>query len=145
MKYNTNKTTGTQAELYVKERLWRSGYRVKDFSVLGYKNGFDLLVNESIRVEVKNSKCHFTKSTFFWNVHQVKPEEFDVLCVVLDVPLEGYQIYYLKDKKLLKEFCKNDKESNFSLFLSEARISLYFTKSPKIPISTCINTLDKSK
>ena len=102
-------------------------------------------MNESVRLEVKYSKCHYTKSTFFWNIHQVKPEEFDVLCVVLDVPLEGYQIYYLKDKNLLKEFCKNEKDSNFSLFISEARISLYFTKSHKEAISTFSNTLDKSK
>lgn len=139
MNNKKSKTIGTQAELYVKEKLWRNGFRVKDFSILGYRNGFDLLINDRIRLEVKYSKCHWNKTWFYWDIHGVKPDNFDVLCVVLEVPIDGYKVYYLKNKNLINDFCKNQRKSNFSIHITEARISQYFTDKPKESFHTFIN------
>lgn len=109
-------TRGKQAEKIVKQNLWRRNYRVKDVSYAGI--GFDLLVEDNWRVEVKS----VTGSTTIG----LKIDNFDVLAIVYIGPVST-DILYLKDKSRLEGLLKTGDIYKFN----EDDFVTHFTKKPQ--------------
>ncbi len=111
---------GRLAEKIAQKYLWQRNYRVRDVSRI-HKFGCDLLVNDTFRVEIK-SMCD--EETSF----QLRPDSFDVLCVVYLHPL-GNRIFFLKDKKNLKKMAKQNTYEIYSVNVFTLRD--LFTVKPK--------------
>lgn len=109
-------TRGKQAEKIVKQNLWRRNYRVKDVSYAGI--GFDLLVEDKWRVEVKSVSGSTTIS--------LKVDNFDVLAIVYIGPISN-EILYLKEKSTLERLLKTGNIYKFS----EDDFNTHFTKKPQ--------------
>lgn len=107
---------GKFAEKLVKQNLWRRNYRVKDVSYAGF--GYDLLVDEKWRVEVKSLSGDTTMN--------LDVEKFDVLTLVY-LGLVSNDILYLKDKKNLKKLNK----TGTIYAISKQDLIEYFTKKPQ--------------
>lgn len=112
----------------IKRGLWMRGYSVKDVSRLGV--GFDLLVEEKYRVEVKSSHIRGGKH---WGISNVLPGKFDVLAVVIEAPLSTRkEVYYLKDKATLADLIKNEVGERIkTITITKERIEEYFTNRPQ--------------
>ena len=104
------KLQGYKAEVLVKEKLWRYGYKVQHKNTV---SPYDLLVSDTIKVEVRSSQPKVSESTgkVSWTVmfNRCSDIRFDVLVVVLyqhiDEPLV---LFYSKTfiKYVLKtNFC----------------------------------------
>src|SRR3990167_5319363 len=108
---------GHQVEVFVKEKLWRYGYRVKQV-----RSKFDLIVDGKYRVEVKSASPKVSKinGNITWNVMMpYQHENYDVLAVVLSHPISKATIlFYPKDiaKKMIGK--------KYSLVFSEKRHDL---------------------
>lgn len=91
---------GFDAEVLVKEKLWRYGYRVRHITV-----PYDLLVNDRIRVEVKTGKYRVSRRGIsYWNIMLPKHEDYyDILAVVLPQPISGplFLFYTINEVKKL--------------------------------------------
>lgn len=88
---------GFDAEITVKNKLWRYGYHVehKDNT-----NSYDLLVNNSKRVEVKTGKARFSKTKgIYWVIMLPYRGGYDVLAVLLKHPvLDDKILFFTKEK-----------------------------------------------
>lgn len=77
------KVAANPAEIYVAKQLTDMGLRV---DVMPYNSLYDLLVNKSIRVEVKHRKRASTKAgvnnRFYYQIHQLAPRDHDILIIV---------------------------------------------------------------
>jgi phosphopantothenoylcysteine synthetase/decarboxylase len=89
------KAVGTGAEKMVQEQLWRNGYSVKNVSKY---TKYNLLVNESIKVETKAANHKQDKEGLHWVIEDigVKPLNANVLAIVITTPLEDTLIFYCK-------------------------------------------------
>jgi len=108
---------GRRAELIVQKNLWRRNYRVKDVSRM--KLGYDILVNEKYRVEIKSMRGPSTTI-------KLDPSKFDVFCVIALNDFRDF-IYYLRDKKDIKLFFR----STGVIALSTEIIKKHFTRKPQ--------------
>lgn len=99
---------GTCGEKFVALHLRRMKYNVKRY---GNIHPFDLLVNNSIKCEVKVATfCRYGKS-FLYAFQKIKPELFDILFLVFVTPdglvikwtEQKYVDMYTKDKKRQKD------------------------------------------
>ncbi len=106
----------------VKRKLWSYGYNVKHF---GKRNSFDLLVNDKIKVEVKTSKMRINKNPS-WAIMLNKCNEYDVMAVVLQLPINKYKIIYfdrktIEDKVIAKTVITiNNKDDNILRYSKES-------------------------
>lgn len=127
---------GRDAELLVKQQLWRNGYSVKDVCNVA---PYDLLVDGKIRVEVKSAKA--TRNNKWKFIHlKMKPYSMDVIAIVIYSDL-GNGIYYAKvSDKLIEDF-QEDKiflgrgltatgdHYIYDIVLTAETLKKYFTKS----------------
>lgn len=76
------KALGLEAEIIVKNKLWRYGYNVKHFP---WMSPFDLLVDDKYKVEVKCSspKESVSKKNIYWSVYDIDYDKIDILAIVL--------------------------------------------------------------
>lgn len=91
-----SKTDETRnAEVLVKQQLWRNGYSVKDVSNFAE---YDLLVNDTIKVEVKHADYKQLKDKLVWRVKDIviTPNRPDILALVLETPLNKQVIHYVR-------------------------------------------------
>ncbi len=114
----TSYDVGRRAELLVQKSLWSKNYRVKDVSTL--RMGYDLLVNDKYRVEVKSLRGQTTV--------KLDGEKFDILAVAVLTPIRD-SIYYLKNKKDLNNMVA--KNTNNLTKINSDIIKKYFTSKTK--------------
>lgn len=106
---------GYTAELLVKEKLWRFGYAVKH---LTKTDKYDLLVEDTFRVEVKCGKFRTKKDgTFFWNIMNPYRGDYDVLAVVLPKPDHDDTVLFYKKSKV-KSLVQNGKVGKYGMTFS---------------------------
>ena len=106
---------GKLAEEVVQEKLWRFGYAVERQK---HNFSFDLLVDEKFKVEVKASKLKYkSNGEIWWNV-LLGGMNYDVLAVVLQMPLTEPLILFFsieevkkfKGEKISQIFSQNNRE-----------------------------------
>ena len=93
---------GYDAEVLVKKKLWTFGYKVRHIAF-----GYDLLVNEKIRVEVKTGKMRQAKKGAYWNIMTPTHQDYDILAIVLTHPIRNLILFYTK--KVVDEQLKRHK------------------------------------
>lgn len=76
-----NKDRGTRMENMIGNRLRADGFEVQR---VGNFHGFDLLINNHLRVEVKCATIRDRDSRYI--IQKVKPESFDVMFMVFIAP-----------------------------------------------------------
>ena len=120
---------GKNREKLVQKQLWSHGYQVKDVSSFSH---YDLLVDKKIKVEVKYAKKGVSKYVLYWVILFLNMNEFDVLAIVLDDPINLFsRIYYLKEKESLPIIAKEPDAHYFQrLRLDVDIINEYFTTRP---------------
>lgn len=91
---------GNYTEEYVQKKLWRYGYSVKRMKRI---NPFDLLVNETIRVEVKSATYQLHEDGgYHWRVGKPLGDRFDVCAIVLLLPVGKPLIRYFTREEISK-------------------------------------------
>lgn len=107
---------GYNAEVLVKEKLWRYGYRVQHLNSIA---SYDLLVNNKIKVEVRSSSPKIDKvtGTIRWMIMFNKSNDlrFDVLVVVLFQPIGEPKILFYNKAEVL-EFLYSPSKAAYNKF-----------------------------
>ena len=101
-----NSLRGMAAEKLVQQKLWFYGYGVERFS----RNcSFDLLVNGKIKVEVKSVKFIIEKNKISWRggIGILCPSNFDILAVVMFMPISKPMVLFYTKKEAEKLFLTN--------------------------------------